>query len=58
MVDIFDKKPINLANIICHSGGALGSDTFWETEGEEYFVTTKAYSYKTTKSKSKSSSNG
>lgn len=30
---------------ICHSGGAEGSDTFWETEGEKYAVQTIAYSF-------------
>lgn len=34
-------------DIICHSGGAIGSDTYWETIGEQYNVKTKAYSYKT-----------
>lgn len=47
MIDIFDKKPISMTNVICHSGGALGSDTAWETIGEEYDVKTNAYSYKT-----------
>lgn len=47
MIDIFDKKPINLTNIVCHSGGAKGSDTTWEKIGEEFGVKTKAYSYKT-----------
>jgi len=36
-----------LANIICHSGGAEGSDTAWEKIGEKFGVKTKAYSYKT-----------
>ena len=49
MIDIFDKKPIDLANIICHSGGAEGSDTAWEKIGEKFGVKTKAYSYKTPK---------
>lgn len=47
MIDIFDKKTINLYDITCHSGGAIGSDTFWENEGVKYGVKTKAYSYKT-----------
>jgi len=47
MIDIFDKKPIDLANIVCHSGGAEGSDTAWEKIGEKFGVKTKAYSYKT-----------
>lgn len=53
MIDIFDKKPIDLQGITCHSGGAEGSDTIWEAEGEKLGVKTKAYSYKTPKHKSK-----
>jgi hypothetical protein len=49
MIDIFDKNPIDLTNIVCHSGGAEGSDTYWENIGEELGVKTKAYSYKTPK---------
>lgn len=49
MIDIFDKKPINLDKLVCHSGGAEGSDTAWEKIGEKFGVTTKAYSYKTPK---------
>jgi hypothetical protein len=49
MIDIFDNKPIDLTRIVCHSGGAIGSDTEWETEGIVYGVITKAYSYKTPK---------
>ena len=52
MIDIFDKK-INIDCITCHSGGAEGSDTYWETIGEEFGVKTKAYSYKTKYHKSK-----
>lgn len=47
MIDIFDKKPIKLTDVICHSGGAEGSDTAWERIGEKFGVKTKAYSYKT-----------
>ena len=47
MIDIFDKKEIDLFNITCHSGGAVGSDTYWEEIGEKFGVKTKAYSYKT-----------
>ena len=36
-----------LKSIICHSGGARGSDTYWEEIGKKYNVITKAYSYKT-----------
>lgn len=49
MIDIFDKQPIDLTNIVCHSGGAEGSDTYWENIGEEFGIKTKAYSYKTKK---------
>ena len=47
MIDIFGNIPINLDKIVCHSGGAVGSDTYWEEIGEKYNVKTKAYSYKT-----------
>ena len=53
MIDIFDRIPLNLNNIVCHSGGALGSDTYWEEIGEEFGVKTKAYSHKTPKHQSK-----
>lgn len=33
--------------IICHSGGAIGSDTIFEIESNKYGVKTNAYSYKT-----------
>lgn len=39
-------------SIICHSGGAIGADTYFEMLGEEYGVLTKAYSYKTASHKS------
>jgi hypothetical protein len=44
---LFDDLEIDLNNITCHSGSALGSDTAWETIGEKYGVKTRAYSYKT-----------
>ena len=47
MIDIFGNVPINLDKIVCHSGGAAGSDTYWEEIGEKYNVKTNAYSYKT-----------
>jgi len=47
MIDIFNNKPLDLTNIVCHSGGAVGSDTEWENIGKEFDVSTKAYSYKT-----------
>jgi hypothetical protein len=49
MIDIFDKKPIDLTKVVCHSGGAFGADTVWENEGETYSVITRAYSHKTPK---------
>ena len=49
MIDIFDKKPIDLTKLVCHSGGATGADTVWENEGELYNVITRAYSHKTPK---------
>ena len=45
--DIFDTNTIDLLNIVCHSGGAVGSDTYWEELGEKFGVKTRAYSYKT-----------
>ena len=47
MIDIFGNTPIRLDRLVCHSGGAIGSDTYWETIGDNYGVKTKAYSYKT-----------
>lgn len=47
MIDIFDKPKLDLNNLTCHSGGAKGSDSYFETIGEEFGVKTKAYSYKT-----------
>ena len=44
---LFENPKLQLDNITCHSGGALGSDTYWENIGESYGVKTKAYSYKT-----------
>jgi len=44
---LFDKPEIDLTNITCHSGGAQGSDTYWENIGETFGVKTNAYSYKT-----------
>lgn len=43
----FGEDKIDLCNITCHSGGAEGSDTYWEKIGEKYGVKTNAYSYKT-----------
>lgn len=47
MIDIFDKNNIDLSNITCHSGGAIGADTHWEEIGKKFRVKTRAYSYKT-----------
>lgn len=47
MIDIFGNTPIRLDRLVCHSGGATGADTYWETIGDNYGVKTKAYSYKT-----------
>jgi len=47
MIDIFDKPKLDLNNLVCHSGGAQGSDSCFEKIGEEFGVKTKAYSYKT-----------
>lgn len=46
MIDIF-KKPIDLASVRCHSGGAAGSDTEWEQRGLARGAQVFAYSYKT-----------
>jgi hypothetical protein len=46
MIHIFDDE-IDLAKITCHSGGAPGSDTYWEKMGEKVGIKVKAYSYKT-----------
>lgn len=51
MIDIFENK-IDLTNITCHSGGALGADTEWEIGGVPFGVKTRAYSYKTPKHQS------
>lgn len=47
MDDIFINTKLDLSNITCHSGGAIGSDTYFEQIGNKYGVKTKAYSYKT-----------
>jgi len=52
MIDIFDNKELDLNNIVCHSGGAVGSDTEWEVIGQEFGVKTRAYSFKTPKHES------
>jgi hypothetical protein len=47
MFDIFEEIPLDKSKIVCHSGGAEGSDTYFSTIGKEFGVTTRAYSYKT-----------
>jgi hypothetical protein len=47
MIDIFGNLPIDLTKIVCHSGGAEGSDTIFSQIGKKYGVKTNAYSYKT-----------
>ena len=47
MIDIFEKPKLDLNNLICHSGGAVGSDQIFEQTSKEFGVKTRAYSYKT-----------
>jgi hypothetical protein len=47
MIDLFETPKVNLTKLTNHSGGAEGSDTYWEKIGEEFGVKTNAYSYKT-----------
>src|ERR1035437_4298440 len=44
---MFDNLQIDLTKVICHSGGAAGSDEQWALIGKEYGIPTRAYSYKT-----------
>jgi len=44
---IFDEESLDLSNIVCHSGGASGSDSIFSEIGKKYGVKTNAYSYKT-----------
>lgn len=46
MIDLFEDI-IDLKNITCHSGGALGSDQEFENVGKEFGIKTNAYSHKT-----------
>lgn len=46
MIDLFEDT-IDLKNITCHSGGATGSDSYWESIGARFGVKTRAYSYQT-----------
>jgi hypothetical protein len=52
MIDIFEPRKLDLNNLTCHSGGAEGSDLFFEKVSEKYGVKVKAYSYKTNYHKS------
>ncbi|WP_366187226.1 hypothetical protein [Flavobacterium ovatum] len=52
-MSLMDNKNKQQKQIICHSGGAIGADTFFEAIGELYGVKTMAYSYKTPYHKSK-----
>lgn len=45
-MDIFNEK-IDFEKIVCHSGGAVGADSVWDSIGKEFGVVTRAYSYKT-----------
>jgi hypothetical protein len=47
MIDLFEESKIDKSNIICHSGGAEGSDTYFSEIGLQFGVKTRAYSYKT-----------
>lgn len=44
---MFDTIEIDLKGLVCHSGGAEGSDTYFNQIGKEYGVRTIDYSYKT-----------
>lgn len=44
---MFDRIPIDLNKSTCHSGGARGSDSYFEDISNTYGAKTKAYSYKT-----------
>jgi hypothetical protein len=47
MFNFFENENLKKSNMICHTGGAVGSDTYFEKYGEEYGIMIKAYSYKT-----------
>ena len=47
MIDIFGNEPIDLTKIVCHSGGAEGSDSYFSEITKKYGGITRAYSYKT-----------
>ncbi len=45
--DLFNKRPIRIDRMICHSGGAVGADTVFENKCIERGIKVRAYSYKT-----------
>ncbi len=47
MNNFFNEVNLDLNKIICHSGGAIGSDTEWSNACKLIGIKTKAYSYKT-----------
>lgn len=47
MINIFGEVKLDVSKIVCHSGGADGSDTEWSNACKEIGVKTNAYSYKT-----------
>lgn len=52
MIDFFDNPPLDLFTIICHTGGAQGSDYYFKKIGEEFGIKSIDYSYKTSYHKS------
>tara|TARA_R110000772_G_scaffold81439_2_gene173244 strand:- start:28243 stop:28983 length:741 start_codon:yes stop_codon:yes gene_type:complete len=47
-MSIFEQtEKIESDQLVCHSGGAKGSDTIWENITDSYGGSTKAYSYQT-----------
>lgn len=42
-----DIKEVDKTKVVCHSGGAIGSDQYWEKCCKDYNIITKHYSYKT-----------
>lgn len=49
MINLFEEIDIDPKKIVCHSGGADGSDTVFENKTIEYGGRVNAYSYKTPK---------
>jgi len=49
MINLFEEPPIDPKEIICHSGGAIGSDTIFENMTIKYGGQVRAYSYQTPK---------